>query len=148
MEDMATGEIRLSILWEWLHKNAALTADDDAVGVKAGDRFTPELFARLLAEEYEKLLQGRQPRRARRLEDHDAADRARDRRNLRRWTTSSCRGTSTCSTSPSRITTWRKPSGASACLRRRFARTARGSRRIWTGSDQWLLRGRLIFPTL
>ena len=24
MEDMATGEIRLSILWEWLHKNAAL----------------------------------------------------------------------------------------------------------------------------
>ena len=26
MEDMATGEIRLSILWEWLHKNAAFTA--------------------------------------------------------------------------------------------------------------------------
>ena len=25
MEDMATGEIRLSILWEWLHKQAALT---------------------------------------------------------------------------------------------------------------------------
>ena len=24
MEDMATGEIRLSILWEWLHKNATL----------------------------------------------------------------------------------------------------------------------------
>src|SRR5262249_56400312 len=23
MEDMATGEIRLSILWEWLHKNAS-----------------------------------------------------------------------------------------------------------------------------
>ena len=37
MEDMATGEIRLSILWEWLHKSAALTADDD-IGVKAGDR--------------------------------------------------------------------------------------------------------------
>jgi len=55
MEDMATGEIRLSILWEWLHKNAALTADDDPVGVKAGDRFTPELCKRLLAEEYEKL---------------------------------------------------------------------------------------------
>ena len=29
MEDMATGEIRLSILWEWLHKSASLTADDD-----------------------------------------------------------------------------------------------------------------------
>src|SRR5436190_11176290 len=28
MEDMATGEIRLSILWEWLHKRAAFTADD------------------------------------------------------------------------------------------------------------------------
>ena len=55
MEDMATGEIRLSILWEWLHKSAAFTADDDAVGVKAGDRLTPELYDRLLAEEYEKL---------------------------------------------------------------------------------------------
>ncbi|HTG74260.1 MAG TPA: malate synthase [Terriglobia bacterium] len=55
MEDMATGEIRLSILWEWLHKNATLTAADDQVGVKAGDRFTPELCKRLLAEEYEKL---------------------------------------------------------------------------------------------
>ena len=28
MEDMATGEIRLSILWEWLHKRATLTGDD------------------------------------------------------------------------------------------------------------------------
>src|SRR5262245_4250761 len=55
MEDMATGEIRLSILWEWLHKNATLTADDNPVGVKTGDRLTPELFQRLLAEEYEKL---------------------------------------------------------------------------------------------
>jgi malate synthase len=55
MEDMATGEIRLSILWEWLHKNASFTADDDPVGVKAGDRFSPELCQRLLAEEYEKL---------------------------------------------------------------------------------------------
>jgi malate synthase len=55
MEDMATGEIRLSILWEWLHKNAALTEDDKEVGVKAGDRFTPQLYTRLLTEEYEKL---------------------------------------------------------------------------------------------
>jgi malate synthase len=54
MEDMATGEIRLSILWEWLHKRAALTADDE-IGVKTGDTFTPELFARLLTQEYEKL---------------------------------------------------------------------------------------------
>jgi malate synthase len=56
MEDMATGEIRLSILWEWLHKGAALTAEDPAVGVKAGDTFTADLCRRLLAEEYEKLL--------------------------------------------------------------------------------------------
>jgi malate synthase len=55
MEDMATGEIRLSILWEWLHKDAAFTDDDAAVGVKKGDRLTPELFARLLTEEYDKL---------------------------------------------------------------------------------------------
>jgi malate synthase len=54
MEDMATGEIRLSILWEWLHKHATLTAEDE-IGVTAGDRFTTELFSRLLAEEYEKL---------------------------------------------------------------------------------------------
>ncbi len=55
MEDMATGEIRLSILWEWLHKTAHLTADDPETGAKEGDPFTEELFARLLAEEYEKL---------------------------------------------------------------------------------------------
>lgn len=63
MEDMATGEIRLSILWEWLHKGAAFTADAvGEVGASAGDAaivagtlFTPEIFARLLAEEYAKL---------------------------------------------------------------------------------------------
>jgi malate synthase len=55
MEDMATGEIRLSILWEWLHKAAALTEADEPVGVKARDRFSAELLRRLLAEEYEKL---------------------------------------------------------------------------------------------
>jgi len=55
MEDMATGEIRLSILWEWLHKHAAFSAGDEG-GVKAGDALTPELFAKLLAEEYDKLL--------------------------------------------------------------------------------------------
>jgi malate synthase len=56
MEDMATGEIRLSILWEWLHKNAQLTEDDSLAGVKAGDTFTVDLFQRLLDEEYAKLL--------------------------------------------------------------------------------------------
>jgi malate synthase len=59
MEDMATGEIRLSILWEWLHKGlsggGAFTADDPATGAKAGEPLSRELFARLLAEEFEKL---------------------------------------------------------------------------------------------
>ncbi|MFL6280448.1 MAG: malate synthase [Vicinamibacterales bacterium] len=54
MEDMATGEIRLSILWEWLHKGASLTGDDE-IGVKAGDTFTRELFEKLLEQEYAKL---------------------------------------------------------------------------------------------
>jgi malate synthase len=56
MEDMATGEIRLSILWEWLHKKASLTADDEGIGVKAGDPVTADVCRRLLVEEYEKLL--------------------------------------------------------------------------------------------
>src|SRR5215470_9166982 len=55
MEDMATGEIRLSILWEWLHKSARLTEDDKETGAKAGDEFTADLYQRLLSEEYEKL---------------------------------------------------------------------------------------------
>eukprot|EP01013_Petalomonas_cantuscygni_P030335 TRINITY_DN56300_c0_g1_i1.p1 TRINITY_DN56300_c0_g1~~TRINITY_DN56300_c0_g1_i1.p1 ORF type:complete len:1398 (-),score=445.34 TRINITY_DN56300_c0_g1_i1:415-4608(-) len=56
MEDMATGEIRVSILWEWLHKSAVFTKGDAATGVREGDAFTKELFARLVDEEYEKLL--------------------------------------------------------------------------------------------
>jgi malate synthase len=56
MEDMATGEIRLSILWEWLHKGAVLTAADEDAGVKEGDTFTRDLCMRLLREEYDKLL--------------------------------------------------------------------------------------------
>jgi malate synthase len=57
MEDMATGEIRLSILWEWLHKGATLTQDDAFTETKAGDVFSMQLFEKLLEEEYEKLLQ-------------------------------------------------------------------------------------------
>ena len=59
MEDMATGEIRLSILWEWLHKRAELTEDDSGTGVERGDAFTADLFRRLLDEETEKLLGAR-----------------------------------------------------------------------------------------
>ncbi len=56
MEDMATGEIRLSILWEWLHKGAILTEDDHETGIKAGDIFSKSLYKKLIEQEYKKLL--------------------------------------------------------------------------------------------
>jgi malate synthase len=56
MEDMATGEIRLSILWEWIHKGAPLTENDPKTGLKASDVFSSRVFVRLLDEEYAKLL--------------------------------------------------------------------------------------------
>ncbi len=56
MEDMATGEIRLSILWEWLHKHASVM-DEDQIDAGTGKTFTVELFENLLHQEYEKLLQ-------------------------------------------------------------------------------------------
>jgi malate synthase len=56
MEDMATGEIRLSILWEWLHKGAIITEEDAGLGVKKGDTFTAAIFNILFIEEYDKLL--------------------------------------------------------------------------------------------
>jgi malate synthase len=65
MEDMATGEIRLSILWEWLHKKGRFTEDDPATGTRAGDPLSADFFGRLLAEEYEKL------RRASNRDVHD-----------------------------------------------------------------------------
>ncbi len=59
MEDMATGEIRLSILWEWLHKRATLTARDEEIGLSEGDEFTEEIFRLILREEFDKLLAAR-----------------------------------------------------------------------------------------
>ena len=56
MEDMATGEIRLSILWEWLHKAAKLSEADTETDTTAGDIFDETLFRRLLEQEYNKLL--------------------------------------------------------------------------------------------
>ncbi|MFD2936202.1 malate synthase [Spirosoma flavum] len=56
MEDMATGEIRLSILWEWAHKGAILTENDSEIDIKAGDVFSETLYRKLLVQEYEKLL--------------------------------------------------------------------------------------------
>lgn len=56
MEDMATGEIRVSILWEWLHKGAPFTEDAPELGVREGDALTQELFLILVEEEHAKLL--------------------------------------------------------------------------------------------
>ncbi|WP_246859568.1 hypothetical protein [Spirosoma sp. KCTC 42546] len=56
MEDMATGEIRLSILWEWLHKGANLTETDLEMGTVPGDLFSETLFDKILDQEYQKLL--------------------------------------------------------------------------------------------
>lgn len=69
MEDMATGEIRASILWEWLHKDGRFDEDDAETGVRSGDPLTPELFTRLLDEEYSKL---------RAAEDRDVHDDSKD----------------------------------------------------------------------
>jgi malate synthase len=59
MEDMATGEIRVSILWEWLHKGARLTGADPLKGAPTVQIFDAALFAQLLTEEYEKLVRAR-----------------------------------------------------------------------------------------
>ena len=64
--------------------------------MKAGDLLTPELFARLLAEEYEKLLTAGNRDVHDDVEDDHAADRAGDRRDLRHQREASCRGTSIC----------------------------------------------------
>ncbi len=53
---MATGERRLSILWEWVHKGARITEADPHTAVNSGDVFSKDLFKQLLKEEYEKLL--------------------------------------------------------------------------------------------
>lgn len=57
MEDAATGEIRVSVLWEWLHKGGILTEDDPETDIQSGDSFTLDLFEHLLEEEYNKLLE-------------------------------------------------------------------------------------------
>jgi malate synthase len=69
MEDMATGEIRLSIFWEWLHKGAKLTEPDAPTGSAAGETVSLKLFERLLEEEYGKL---------RRASDRDVHDDSKD----------------------------------------------------------------------
>ena len=59
MEDMATGEIRVSVLWEWVHKEAVLTEPDHQLELEAGELFTKATFDLLLLEEYNKLIAAR-----------------------------------------------------------------------------------------
>jgi malate synthase len=56
MEDMATGEIRLSILWEWVHKGAIVTEADAETDTSSGAVFSEALYKKLLEQEYDKLL--------------------------------------------------------------------------------------------
>ena len=56
MEDAATGEIRVSVLWEWLHKKARITQADQETATPEGGIFNEATFRRLLTEEYNKLL--------------------------------------------------------------------------------------------
>ena len=83
MEDMATGEIRVSILWEWLHKQARFTADDAASGVQGRRPVHARIFRPAHARGIRETAQGGKQGRPRRLEGHHAADRARNRRALR-----------------------------------------------------------------
>ena len=57
MEDMATGEIRVSVLWEWIHKGGELTEADAQTGLKEGTIINKEVFLELLEQEYQKLLE-------------------------------------------------------------------------------------------
>jgi len=57
MEDRATDEGRGAGLRKKFKVGVQFTEDDQGTGIKAGDRLTPELFNRLLAEEYSKLEQ-------------------------------------------------------------------------------------------
>ncbi len=59
MEDMATGEIRVSVLWEWIHKGGQLTEPDDETGLSEGTVLTEAIFLNLLEEEYQKLLKAK-----------------------------------------------------------------------------------------
>ena len=83
MEDMATGEIRLSILWEWLHKGAAFTDDDAQTGARTGDAVSRASLRTPAGRGIRQAAKGEQPGCPRRLERHHAAHRARHREGLR-----------------------------------------------------------------
>ena len=83
MEDMATGEIRLSILWEWLHKQRAPSPRTTRQRRESRRSLHAGAVRQAARRGIRQAPRRGQPRRARRLEDDHAADRARDRRDLR-----------------------------------------------------------------
>ena len=135
MEDMATGEIRLSILWEWVHKDARLTAADEAAGVREGDAFTLELCLRLVAEEFAKL------QRASNRDVHDDSkattlpDRARDRRDVCRSAAQAALVRRSAEHHAGRPGPGDSAEAHRAATSERLRPTARGSRRIWISRE-------------
>ena len=65
MEDMATGEIRISILWEWLHKQR----DADRRSVRRRRGLLPQLCRGCSTRSTRSCSKAGEPRRPRRLED-------------------------------------------------------------------------------
>lgn len=57
MEDAATGEIRMSILWEWIHKHARFTRRDEHGRVQRGDAVDASLVRSIIDQEFERLQQ-------------------------------------------------------------------------------------------
>ena len=96
MEDMATGEIRLSILWEWLHKRAGLTADDASGGQGRRTHSSPNVV-HAARRGVQQAPSRQQSRRDDDVEGHDASHRA-EIVAAYLLDDSSFRGTSTCST--------------------------------------------------
>jgi len=72
MEDMATGEIRVSILWEWLHKGAQLNEDDPKTGARPAIRSIWR-FLPAYSMKNTRSCSPPRPRRPRRFKDDHAA---------------------------------------------------------------------------
>ena len=133
MEDMATGEIRLSILWEWLHKDATLTADDAETGVEAGDTFHAGAVRAAARRGVRRSCCSASNRDVHDdSKDTTLPDRARDRRDLRHRADQGAVVHRSAEHQSQQRASRRGARGASRCTWTRSARMERGSRGIWT----------------
>ena len=128
MEDMATGEIRLSILWEWLHKGGDAHGGRPGRRRQGGRRVHRGAVPPAAGRGVRQAAGGGQPRRPRQLEDDDAADRAGDRRHLRDGAAKLPWYIDLLNINLNNAT-WRKPAGGFVCWWRLTGRTGRGSRK-------------------